>query len=85
MAEKEYQEDDPMALVGVAMSGAEAAEALITMARVFIDEFARMGWDRTRIHEVFRNPFFRAPHSVYARYGDDFVLQLIDERLPGGG
>ena len=85
MADKEYEEDDPMALVGVAVSGPEAARGLVEMARVFIDEFARMGWDRERIHGLFRNPFYRGPHVVYERYGDEFVLQLIGERLPGGG
>ncbi len=85
MAEKAYEEDDPMALVGVPIREPEAAAALVEMARVFVDEFARMGWSRARIHDLFRNPFYRGPHAVYERYGDDFVLRLIDERLPGGG
>ncbi len=84
MVEKEYEEDDPLALVGVSIPDTESADSLVEMARVFIDEFARMGWTRGRVLEVFRNPFYRGPHIVWRTYGDEFVQQLIDERMPGG-
>lgn len=84
MVEKEYEEDDPLALVGVSIPDGEDAGSLVEMARVFIDEFARMRWDRERILEVFRNPFYRGPHIVWRTYGDEFVQQLVEERLPGG-
>ncbi len=84
MAEKEYEEDDPLALVGVTFSGPEAGEALVEMARVFIDEYARMGWDRERIHDMFLNPLYRGPYAVLRMHGEDLVLRLIDERLAGG-
>ena len=84
MVEKEYEEDDPLALVGVSIPDTEGAASLVEMARVFIDEFARMGWARGRILEVFRNPFYRGPHIVWRTYGDEFVQRLVTERLPGG-
>lgn len=84
MAEKAYEEDDPMALVGVSIPGREADASIVEMARVFIDEFARMGWGRHRILEMFRNPFYRGPYLVWRKRGDEFVQQLVDERLPGG-
>jgi len=84
VAEKEYEEDDPFVLTGVSISGPEADASLVEMARVFIDEFARMGWDHDRILAMFRNPFYRGPHIAWRRWGDEFVQQLVDERIPGG-
>ncbi len=79
MAEKEYEEDDPMALVGVRLSGVEAEEALDEMARTFVSEFARMGYSSDRIRAIFRDPFYRGPYAVYRRRGEAYVERLLEE------
>lgn len=78
MAEKDYEDDDPFELVGVRLADAEADAALDEMARVFVEEFARMGCAREQILSVFRNPFYRAPHEVLRRRGEAFVLSLLE-------
>lgn len=78
MAEKEYDENDPFELVGIQLSGPDAEAALDEMARVFIEEFARMGYRREQILSMFRNPFFRGPYEVHRRRGEAFVLELLE-------
>jgi len=78
MAEKDHEEDDPFELVGVRLADAEAEAALNEMARVFVEEFARMGYARERILSMFHDPFYRAPHEVLRRRGEAFVLFLLE-------
>ncbi len=56
-------------------------DGLEQMARVFIEEFALMGWDRARIARMFRIPRYVAAHAVYRARGGDFVSALLDEVL----
>ena len=80
---KEFEEDDPFAIVGVQVEDDDRGGALEEMARVFVEEFARMGWDRDRILDMFRNPFYRGPHVVYRARGEPFVIRMIDNVLGG--
>ncbi len=75
--EKELEEDDPFAFVGVQVEGEEGRDHLGEMAVAFIDEFRRMGWDDDQIMVLFRNPFFRGPHMVYATRGEEYVRKLM--------
>ncbi len=76
MADKEFEDDDPMELVGTLMDSEE--EDIEQMGITFVEEFARMQWAREEILEVFTNPFYRAPHSVYRAKGKAFITGLID-------
>ena len=77
---KEYAEDDPFAFVGVEVEPEEGRDHLREMAVAFIDEFRRMGWDDERVLALFRNPFYRGPHSVLTARGEAYVRSLL-----GGG
>jgi len=74
---KEYEDDDPMELVGFVME-AEDENMMLEMGRTFIDEFLRMGWPPEAIIEVFKDPFYRAPYSIYAKKGQAFVVEMIE-------
>ncbi len=64
--------------VGVSTPGYDGAAA---MARVFVEEFARLGWDRARIARMFRVPRYVGPHAVYRARGAAFVAALLDDVL----
>ena len=78
MAMKKLEPEDPMALVGVGFDRRPDEEALTEMARCFVEEYARMGWSGERIVRLFRNPFYRGPHQILRRKGEDFVRSLIE-------
>ncbi len=64
--------------VGVPTPGYDGMAA---MARTFVEEFARIGWERDRIARMFRIPRYLGPHAVYRSRGPEFVESLIDEVL----
>ena len=63
---------------GVPTPGHDGLEA---MARTFIEEFALLGWPRSRIARMFRIPRYVAAHAVYRQRGQAFVEGLIDDVL----
>ncbi len=84
MEHKPFEEDDPLELIGVEVSGPFATEddGLEEMARTFIDEYARMGWNREQLLKLFRDPFYQGPHAIYQATGEAFIQRLIAERIP---
>ena len=56
-------------------------DGISDMARVFVEEFALMGWSRDRIARMFRIPRYVAAHAVYRARGPAFVEGLLDEVL----
>ena len=46
--------------------------------RRFIDEFLRMGYPDPAILRLFRDPFYRAPYSIYTAKGEAFVVGMIE-------
>jgi hypothetical protein len=68
---------DPSVLVGVAVP-ADAA-AMRSMAWVFAEEFARMGYDGPRILAVFRSPFYTGAHRAWRALGEAEVTAIVDE------
>ncbi len=72
MAEKRFEDDDPMVLVAAGVPGddADAAES-------FIDEFVRLGFSDEQLLELFRNPFYQATHRIFRTRGEAFVTSLI--------
>lgn len=61
-----------MALVAAVLP-APTDEDLAEMGRCYVEEFARMGWSEDAVMRVFCNPFYRGPHAVYRRKGEQFV------------
>ncbi len=77
MAEKRFEDDDPMELVGMVMPGEPGQ--LEAMAEALVDEYARLGWDEKRILTLFVNPFFLATHRIYRQKGEAYVRELISK------
>lgn len=76
MADKEFESEDPMELVGTLMECDE--EEIEEMGLTFVEEFARMKWPREEIMAIFANPHYRGPHTVYRAKGPIFISGLID-------
>jgi hypothetical protein len=76
MADKEFESEDPMQLVGTLMECDE--EEIEEMGLTFVEEFARMRWPREEIMAIFANPHYRGPHTVYRAKGPAFISRLID-------
>jgi hypothetical protein len=51
------------------------------MAEAFADEFACMGFDRSRILGLFRSPFYAGAHRAFRALGEDEVLRIVDESV----
>ncbi|MDE2089200.1 MAG: hypothetical protein KGJ12_04195 [Gammaproteobacteria bacterium] len=73
MVEKQYEDDDPMVLVGVGVPGGDAGEA----AEAFISEFMGLGLDDRALLELFKNPFYLGTHRIYREKGEQYVTALI--------
>jgi len=67
--------DDPLALVGVPVPVDEAT--FDEMARCFIEEFVRDGWDDARLLALFRSPFYAGLHVIWLRRGEAWVVDRI--------
>jgi hypothetical protein len=76
--DKELDVDDPYELVAVQVPGPPGYDGPAEMARVFIEEFALMGWPPERILRLFRSRAFAGTHAVYEERGEAFVQALID-------
>lgn len=73
MAEKEFEPDDPMELVGVALPGGNPEE----MMECLVEEYIRDGWDDESLLHLFRDPFYRGTHQIYHEKGEEYVLAII--------
>jgi len=76
---KDPDPNDPNMLVGVVLPGDR--EAMIEMAYVFAEEFARQGYDKTQLLWLFKNPFYAGAHGAYKALGDEAIRTIIDECL----
>ncbi len=82
MAIKDFEPDDPMELVGVALGGGSIEE----MAECLVEEYVRDGWDDENLLRLFHDPFYRATYRICQEKGDDYILALIGgARLKWGG
>ncbi len=81
MPKDEFDHDDPMELVGVALP----YDAQEDMARCFVEEYAMLGISREQMFKFFQDPFYLATHQVYKAKGEAWVKQLIDEVTTDGG
>jgi hypothetical protein len=75
MPHDEFVDEDPLGLVGMVMPGEEGQ--LEAMAECFVEEYARMGWNESRIMTLFSQPLFMATHRVYRLKGESYARELI--------
>ncbi len=78
MADKKFEPDDPMELVGTVCTGADES-SVEEMACAFVEEFARTGWRREDVIAIFMDPFYRGPHTIYRVKGLRYVETLLDQ------
>jgi hypothetical protein len=65
---------DPTVLVGVTLPA--DAEATRTMAEVFADEFARLGYSARQIVGLFEDPFYAGAHGALRALGRPAIETL---------
>lgn len=70
---------DPAMLVGVVLPGDRDATA--EMARVFADEFARLGFDTRGIFALFEDSHYAGPHGALRSLGVPAVLSIIRDAV----
>ena len=73
MPNDEFDDDDPMELVGVALPDGDPDE----LARSIVEEFIRMGLSDQELLHLFHDPFYAGPHTVWRDRGDAYVQDLI--------
>ncbi len=78
-ARKSYETSDPLEAIAVRIPWDGEGDGLEAMARCFIEEYARMGWDPPRIAKLFANPYFAGTNGVLELRGSDWVQRLIGE------
>ena len=70
--DREMLPEDPLELTAFEVPG----DAHV-MFRIVIEEFARMGWDKSAILSLARDPFYAALHGLWRLYGEDeFARQM---------
>lgn len=79
MAEKEFEQDDPMAFVQMYLDTPADDAFYQDMAETFIEEYMMMGWSDEEIFHLFEDPFYRGTHEIWQRKGETFVKNLIRE------
>ncbi len=75
MAEKHFDEDDPMELVGMVLPATPGQ--LEAMAEALVEEYVRLGWEEARLMGLFTQPFFMATYRIYRIKGEAYVRDLI--------
>jgi hypothetical protein len=76
MADKEYEPEDPLEPVAVALD-TPGHDGMESMARCLAEEYALMGWPPGRIFRLFTIPEYVASYSVYQERGAAFVRSII--------
>ena len=80
---KEFDPEDPMELVGVAVPEGDDDEALDGI----VQEYLFMGWSQSQILFLFTSPYYGATHQIYERKGAAYVnerVQQLAERWANG-
>ncbi len=73
MVKKEFEANDPMELVGVALPEGDLEQ----MAECLVEEYIRAGWDDESLLRLFRDPFYLATYRIYKEKGEEYVRRLI--------
>jgi hypothetical protein len=70
---KEFDPEDPMELVGVAIPEGDDDLALDGI----VQEYLFMGWNVTQIMFLFTSPYYGATHQIYERKGSAYVTERV--------
>ncbi len=74
MPKDEFEDDDPMELVGVALPEGDPDE----LASAIVEEFIRVGLSDQELFGLFRDPFYAGSHAIWKSRGDGYVRELIE-------
>ncbi len=74
MAVKDFDPDDPMEMVGVAIPDGDEVETIDGL----ITEYLMMGWTRTQIGFLFASPYFMGTNQMLLRKGKEYITNRID-------
>jgi len=81
---KDFEEDDPYALVGQGFPCPENYDSMGEMARTFVEEFALLGHSEEFVLRLFRNPRYQGPHGVFIARGEAYVRKLLSQVYGSG-
>jgi len=79
MLKKDFEEDDPYALVGQGFPNPEGYDSAAEMARCFVEEFAMLGYPAGFTMTMFKTPMYQGPYGVFRAKGEAYVRDLIQE------
>ena len=68
--------DDPMEMMAAPANG----DPLVMLDGI-VEEYARMGWGREQIRELFDTPFFQATHGLKKLLGKEEIERRIEATL----
>ncbi len=71
---KEYDTEDPFALVGVAVSGGEPQQLI----EAVVQEYLMLGWTPKQIGFLFQKPFFAGTFRLREELGADLVDGIVE-------
>ncbi len=71
---KEFEPQDPMELVGVALPQEEADY----MAECLVEEYLMLGFSDHQLMALFSHPMFQATHRIYHDKGEEYVRSIIE-------
>ena len=70
---------DPTILIGVEAPADEDSE--VEMAYAFAEEFARMGFSRSRLLSLFHQPYYAGAYRALRHLGEARVEAIVEETL----
>ena len=71
--------NDPYGLVGVRIPA--SGETHLDRAYVIAEEFARLGYDETRLMDLFQTPFYRSAYQALPALGEGKIRSIVCEVL----
>ena len=71
---KEYDPEDPMELVGVALPQGEPEQ----MIESVVLEYLLLGWSPKQVRFLFQRPFFAGTYQLSQEHGEARVVALVD-------
>ena len=77
MAEKNFEQEDPLEMVQMVLDVPADDSFYEKMTRTFVEEYMMMGWSDEDIFSLFQKPFYRGTHDILQRKGEAFVRNII--------
>ena len=82
-ADKPFEQDDPLELVGIGFPVERNDETDRMTALALIEEYALSGWSAADIRALFGSPAYAATFAIARRQGAAFVDELIASVFEG--